>query len=189
MLVTISSRKTVITPRLEEVTREKLGRLEKFLDGMDTADVHFETNPRLTDRKVMCEVTMHGHGQAVRCKVAAPDVSAAVDRAVDKLESQLHKLKTKLVRRHHGGVKNGSRNGRVEGTVTGREVDDEIVVKTKQFVMNPMSPSDAAFQMELLGHGFFLFANADTGRSAVVYRRDDGSVGLIEELVEEVRAE
>jgi putative sigma-54 modulation protein len=186
MLVTISSRKTVLTPRLEEVTREKIGRLEKFLDGMDTANVHFteETNPRLADKKVSCEVSMHGHGQIVRCKVAAPDANAAVDRAVDKLEHQLHKLKTKLVRRNHGGVKNGARNGRAEATAT-REVDDEIIVKTKRFPMTPMSPSDAAFQMELLGHGFFLFANEVTGRSAVVYRRDDGSVGLIEEAVAE----
>ena len=187
MLVTISSRKTVVTPRLEEVTREKIGRLERFLEGMDTANVHFteEPNPRLADRKVACEVTMQGHGQTVRCKVAAPDANAAVDRAVDKLEHQLHKLKTKLVRRHHGGVKNGSRNGRAEGAQAVREVDEDIVVKTKQFVMSPMSPADAAFQMELLGHGFFLFANSVTGRSAVVYRRDDGSVGLIEEAVEE----
>ena len=187
MLVTISSRKTVVPQRLEEVTREKIGRLEKFLDGMDTAEVHFaeETNPRLADRKFVCEVTMSGHGQTVRSKVGAPDAFAAVDRVVDKLEQQLHKLKTKLVRRNHGGVKSGSRNGRDESTAGLLQADEEIVVKTKQFVMNPMSPADAAFQMELLGHGFFLFSNADTGRSAVVYRRDDGSVGLIEEAVSE----
>ena len=191
MQVAISSRKTVVTPRLEEVTREKIGKLDRFLDGMDRAEVHFseETNPRLADRKEVCEVSMQGHGHAVRCKVAAPDPFTALDRAVDKLEHQLHKLKSKLDRRHHGGNKSGARNGREEPLVgtTVAEVDvaDEQVVKVKRFVLNPMVPSDAALQMELLGHGFFFFANADTGRPAVLYRRDDGTIGLIEEALED----
>jgi putative sigma-54 modulation protein len=186
MQVAISSRKTVVTPRLEEVTREKIGRLEKFLDGMDRAEVHFseETNPRLADVKEVCEVSMQGHGHAVRCKVAAPDPFTALDRAVAKLEHQLHKLKTKLNRRNHGGVKAAARNGRAE-TPTGEvDVADEQVVKVKRFVLTPMAPSDAALQMELLGHGFYYFANAETGRPAVLYRRDDGTVGLIEEAIE-----
>jgi putative sigma-54 modulation protein len=187
MQVAISSRKTVITPRLEEVTREKIGRLEKYLDGMDRAEVHFseETNPRLADRKEVCEVSMQGHGHAVRCKVAAPDPFTALDRAVDKLEHQLHKLKTKLNRRHHGGVKASGRNGRgAEATTSEVDVADDQVVKVKRFVLTPMAPSDAALQMDLLGHGFYYFANSDTGRPAVLYRRDDGTVGLIEEAVE-----
>jgi putative sigma-54 modulation protein len=187
MQVAISSRKTVITPRLEEVTREKIGKLEKYLDGMDRAEVHFseETNPRLADRKEVCEVSMQGHGHAVRCKVAAPDAFTALDRAVDKLEHQLHKLKTKLNRRKHGGVKAVAGNGRDEApAVTEIDVEDEQVVKVKRFVLNPMAPSDAALQMDLLGHSFYYFANADSGRPAVLYRRDDGTVGLIEEAVE-----
>jgi putative sigma-54 modulation protein len=186
MQVAISSRKTVITPRLEEVTREKIGKLGRYIDGMDRAEVHFseETNPRLADRKEVCEVSMQGHGHAVRCKVTGPDPFTALDRAVDKLEHQLHKLKTKLNRRNHGGVKAGTQ--RPEGSRTAEvDVADEQVVKVKRFVLTPMVPSDAALQMELLGHGFFYFANIETGRPAVLYRRDDGTVGLIEEDVEE----
>jgi putative sigma-54 modulation protein len=186
MDVAISSRKTVLTPRLEEVTREKIGRLEKYLDGIDRAEVHFaeEKNPRLADRKEACEVTMYGHGQVVRCKVTAPDPYAAVDRAIEKLERQLHKLKTKLVRRHHGGVKAASRNGRDETAIMALD-EEERVVRIKQFVMNPMTPSDAALQMELLGHGFYFFLNIVTGKYAVLYRRDDGDLGLIEEAMSE----
>jgi putative sigma-54 modulation protein len=187
MQVAISSRKTVITPRLEEVAREKIGKLEKYLDGMERAEVHFseEANPRLADRKEVCEVSMQGHGHSVRCKVAAPDAFTALDRAVDKLEHQLHKLKTKLNRRHHGGVKNAARNGREESGVAELDVADEQVVKVKRFVLTPMAPSDAALQMELLGHTFFYFSNVDTGRPAVIYRRDDGTVGMIEEALSE----
>jgi putative sigma-54 modulation protein len=185
MQVTISSRKTVITPRLEEVTREKIGRLSKFLDGMDRAEVHFaeQPNPRLADQREVCEVTMQGHGHHVRCKVAAPDAFTAVDLAVEKLEHQLHKLKTKLVRRNHGGVKAGS-NGRSAPAAAANDDIATRIVKTKRFVMSPVTPAEAASQMELLGHDFFFFSNADTGRSAVVYRRGDGAVGLIDEVDE-----
>jgi putative sigma-54 modulation protein len=185
MQVTISSRKTVVTPRLEEVTREKIGKLSRFLDGMERAEVHFaeQTNPRLADQREVCEVTMLGHGHHVRCKVAAPDAFTAVDLAVEKLEHQLHKLKTKLVRRNHGGVK-ADRNGREAPPAP---TDDDIatrIVKTKQFVMTPVTPVEAASQMELLGHDFFFFSNVETGRAAVVYRRADGAVGLIDEVDE-----
>lgn len=187
MVVTISSRKTVVTPRLEEVTREKLERLGKYLEGMDRAEVHYveEANPRLADRKHSCEVTMHGHGHTVRSKVAGPDPFAALDRVVDKLEHQLHKLKTRLQRRHHGGPKAASRNGRAEvaAPLTPAAIEDDGLVRTKRFAMVPMSPADAVFQMELLGHSFYFFSNSDTGRTAVVYRRDDGAFGLIEEDV------
>lgn len=184
MQIAISSRKTVVSPRLEEVVHEKIGRLEKFLDGMDRAEVHFseEKNPRLADRKEFCEVTMHGHGHHVRAKVNAPDPFTAIDLAVDKLEHQLHKLKTKLVRRNHGGPK--ANHKAAMGAVTTVLDDEELgqkIVKTKRFAMTPMTATDAAMQMELLGHDFYFFANLETGRSAVVYRRSDETVGLIEE--------
>ncbi len=185
MQIAISSRKTVVTPRLEEVTRDKIERLEKFLEGMERADIHFseEKNPRLADRKEVCEVTMQGHGHRVRCHVAAPDAFTAVDLAVEKLEHQLHKLKTKLVQRQHGGVK-ASRNGADTSAVTtmlGDEGSGNKIVKTKRFVMTPMTASEAAMQMELLAHDFFFFANVETGLTGVVYQRSDGTIGLIDE--------
>jgi putative sigma-54 modulation protein len=194
MQIAISSRNTAVTPRLEEVIRDKIGRLDRFVEGMDSAKVHFseEKNPRLADRKEVCEVEMHGHGHHIRCKVAAPDPFTAIDLAVEKLEHQLHKLKTKLVRRNHGGAKAGARTGngnglgavlrtdRVTTVLTDEELDLKIV-KTKRFAMTPMTATDAAIQMELLGHDFYFFANIETGLTGVVYRRSDGSFGLIDE--------
>lgn len=193
MDVTVSSRHTQVPDNLRKVAEEKIGRLDRFLDGLDRAEVHFfeRKNPRIAESQV-CEVTLEGHGHHVRCKVTAPDGYVAVDRAVEKLEHQLHKLKTKLQ------SKPRRRNAKVappadalvlpdltdevdDADEAGSAYDGPRVVKVKRFAMMPMTPEEAASRMELIGHGFFLFTNVDTHRSAVVYRRDDGDVGLIDE--------
>ena len=96
----MSARHTDISPALRAAAEDKIGRLSRFLGGMDRADVHFseEHNPRIAAKEV-CEVSIQGHGHHVRCKVAAADGFAAVDLAVEKLEHQLHNLKSKLVPR------------------------------------------------------------------------------------------
>jgi putative sigma-54 modulation protein len=190
--ITVSRRNTEVSEALRMATVEKIGRLSRFLDGMERAEVHFfeERNPRIADREV-CEVTMEGHGHHVRAKVAAPDGFVAVDRAVEKLEHQLHKLKTKLVRRHHPigrGPAAGTLTGR-PGAVDGADADDDDdvrpgrprIVKAKRFEIKPMTAEEAALQMDLLNHGFYFFTNSETNRAAVVYRRSDGDVGLIDE--------
>jgi putative sigma-54 modulation protein len=98
--ITVSARHTDISPALRAAAEDKIGRLSRFLDGMDRAEVHFseEHNPRIAAKEV-CEVTLEGHGHLVRCKASAADGFAAVDVAVEKLEHQLYKLKSKLVPR------------------------------------------------------------------------------------------
>ena len=185
MQVTVSSRHTDVPESLRSVVEEKIGRLDRFLDGMDRAEVHFsqERNPRITDREI-CEVTLEGHGHYVRCKVHAPDGFVAIDRAVAKLEHQLHKLKTKLKRRNHVAARvvadvPAAPEPAIAPPMAGGGAPS--IVKSKRFAMMPMTPEEAAQRMDLLGHGFFFFTNLDTRRAAVVYRRDDGDVGLIDE--------
>jgi putative sigma-54 modulation protein len=188
--VTVSSRHTDVPDTLRSVAEEKIGRLDRFLDGMDRAEVHFsqERNPRITEREI-CEVTLEGHGHYVRCKVHAPDGFVAIDRAVAKLEHQLHKLKSKLKRRNHAAARvvanvpaDADADTDAEPVGTTAPADGVArIVKSKRFAMMPMTPEEAAQRMDLLGHGFFFFTNLDTRRSAVVYRRDDGDVGLIDE--------
>jgi putative sigma-54 modulation protein len=100
--ITVSARHMDISPALRAAADEKIGRLSRFLGGMDRAEVHFteERNPRISAKEV-CEVSMEGQGHHVRCKAAASDAFAAVDLAVEKLEHQLTKVKTKLVQRSH----------------------------------------------------------------------------------------
>lgn len=196
MEITVSSRHTEVSEALRATTVEKIGRLARFLEGMERAEVHFfeERNPRIADKEI-CEVTMEGHGHHVRAKVAAPDGFVAVDRAVEKLEHQLHKLKSRLVRRHHAanGRLPGAPGGPSGSLVPAGDEDDgddgddgdrsrrPRIVKTKRFDLKPMTAEEAVLQMDLLNHGFFFFTSAETQRAAVVYRRADGDVGLIEE--------
>lgn len=189
MEISISSRHVRVTPRLEEVIREKIGDLDRYFEKLDSGVVHFaETrNPRISD-KITCEVVLDGDGHHIRCKVTAPDPFAAVDLAVEKLTRQIRKLRTKLRRIHQGPetirVAEGFTPRIVDLAGVGVEEDEDEplprIVKTKRFHIGPLTPDDAVLKMELLGHGFFFFVNKETSRAAVVYRRDDGDVGLID---------
>jgi ribosomal subunit interface protein len=187
MDVSVSGRHTTVSEPLRRLAVEKIGRLDRYLAGMDRAEVHFweEQNANAGSRE-FCEVTMEGHGRHVRCKVSAPDGFTAVDLAVDKLERQLEKLKTKLERRRKKRDRPDIDPALVpESLVSNGELapyDEPVyhIVKTKRFELSAMDPQEAALQMDLLNHDFFVFTNAETTRSAVVYRRADGDIGLID---------
>src|SRR3954470_10604788 len=137
--ITVSSRHTEVSELLRESTVDKIGRLGRFLEGMDRAEVHFseEHTRRVADKEV-CEVTLVGHGHHVRCKVTAPDGFAAVDLAVEKLEHQLHKLKSKLVKRNHANSRKVNGNGTNGSNGDDEEAAGPRIVKTKAFQIKPM---------------------------------------------------
>jgi putative sigma-54 modulation protein len=182
--VAIRSRHMELPEDVRDTVEEKLTRVGRFLDGMERVDVKlFEQRvPRSADREV-CEVTMQGHGHVVRAHAAGPDVVTAVDRVIDKLEHRLTRLKGRLVSRSHPR-RSGSVSFRADHTLLDddTEINDDQprIVKTKHYEIKPMTPDEAALQMELLGHDFFFFMNADTSQAAVVYHRTDGDVGLID---------
>ncbi|MET0727928.1 MAG: ribosome-associated translation inhibitor RaiA [Acidimicrobiales bacterium] len=119
MDITVSARHIEISTALRQAAEEKIGRLSRFLDGMLRAEVHFseERNPRIADKEV-CEVTMAGAGHQVRAKAAAADPFAAIDCAVEKLEQQLHRLKTKQVLRSHSGPRRAAKAAGAEDLET-----------------------------------------------------------------------
>lgn len=104
MDITVSARHIDISPALRAAAEEKFGRLSRFGGAIERAEVHFleERNPRIAQREV-CEVSFHTRGRLVRARAAAADPFAAIDLAVEKVEHQLHSLKTKVVARQHGG--------------------------------------------------------------------------------------
>jgi putative sigma-54 modulation protein len=186
--IAIRGRNVEVSEALRSTVEEKVTRLTRFLDGMEWAEVSFseERNPRIADKEV-CEVTMHGHGHIVRATAAASDTFAAVDRVVDKLEHRIEKLKGKLIGRSHPRrhasvdfVPDRTASEESDEDLNGDSIGGPRIVKTKQFAIKPMTPEEAALQMDLLGHDFFFFTNAETGRAAVVYRRNDHHIGLID---------
>lgn len=186
--MTIRGRNVEVPQAVKRAALDKLSKFGKLLDGLDHAEVQLSEhrNPRIADKEV-CEVTLHGNGHLIRAKAAAADMAAALDLAVEKLEHQVQKVKARRPRRP------SSRRSEPVASVTeqaddgddGDVSDGDIgygrrIVKTKQFSIKPMTPEEAALQMDLLGHDFFFFTNADTLRAAVVYKRDDGQIGLID---------
>jgi len=206
MEIRVSTRRSNVGDGERALIVEKIERLSKYLPGMESAEVHFfaERNPRIADKEV-CEVTLEGHGHHLRCKANGPDHLTAVDRAVEKLENKMHRLKTKLVRKpsHRDTVRlqklaqagtafsvesalGANEEASVVATLstngTGTTEDIDVrIVRTKKVEKLVLSPEDAAMRMDLVSHDFYFFTNIDTGRAAVVYRRDDGDVGLIDE--------
>lgn len=190
MEITVRSKHVELTEAVRSAVAEKVSRLSRFLEGLERAEVAFteERNPRIAEKECV-EVTIHGHGHIVRAKASAPETLVAVDRVIDKLEHRLEKLKGRLLARSHprrlGSVESSSRRASAtsDGGIVDNDPDDDgqaRIVKTKKFDMKPMTPEEAALQMELLGHDFFFFTNAETDRAAVVYQRNDGQIGLID---------
>lgn len=184
MEVIVSGRHTTVSEKLRNYAEDKIGKCERYLQGMDRAEIHFweEKNPRKGDRE-LCEVTMRGHGHHIRTKVSAPDGFTAVDLAEDKLERQLRKLKTKLNNRNKGRVRPEIDPELVPESLLPTEEHPEPVykiVKSKSFTIEALDAEHAALQMDLLNHDFYIFINSETTKPAVVYRRGDGDVGLID---------
>jgi putative sigma-54 modulation protein len=179
--VTIRGRNVEVTDRLRTAAEEKIARLSRHHEGWEHAEVNFfeERNPRISAKEV-CEATLRGHGRIIRAKAASTDALGSLDRVVDKLEHQIEKLKSRLISRSHPRRHQLDSAPADDGDTEPQEGGPPRIVKTKQFDIKPMTPEEAALQMDVLGHDFYFFTNAESGVAAVVYRRNDGDVGLID---------
>jgi ribosomal subunit interface protein len=180
---------------LRALTIEKVERVGKFANDVRRIEVEYEHHPtRRAEDSHTCEILVHVRQHLVKGTAAAVEYEIALDRAVDKVDQQMRRLHERRVGRRNGSRARGARvagNGDsadsididADGDGNGQvEVEDasRVLVKTKQFSVKPMDAEEAALQMELLGHDFFLFTNAETGSASVIYRRRDGRLGLIE---------
>ncbi len=169
--------------QVDDATRrladEKVRHAGRILDGGGTADVEFveRTNPRRSDGRFSVEITTHTKGQTVRVEAAAADDRAALDIAVDKFERQLRRLKERLIQRSRSLA---ARDAGLAAPPESAEEHSSEIVRTKRFEMRPMSVEEAVLQMDMIGHDFFFFLDADSGKHCVLYYRKDGALGLIE---------
>jgi putative sigma-54 modulation protein len=178
--VRIHGRNTEIADDVRDLALEKVEHAGRIFDDVGNVDVEFSENgnPRLTDAKYRVEITSSAGGQIVRVESAAFDARAALDTASDKYERQLRRLKERLIQRSRRlSHKDLNALGDAVEEVGDR---DAVVVRRKRFTLRPMSVEEAALQMEMLGHDFFVFLDADTGKQSVLYNRRDGDLGMIE---------
>lgn len=176
MDIRLHARNTELDDDFRETTIDKVSHAGRVFDHTGLVDVELteEHNPRRHDDRYRIELTSSVNGRVVRIETAASTPEAARDDAVERFTRQLRRLKEKLIDSHR---KSGTHEIETSSDSPGDEVE---VVRTKQFVMKPLTLEEAALQMELLGHDFFFFLSAGTDKQSVLYRRRDGRLGLIE---------
>ncbi len=168
-----------ITDSIEGYIRKKMEKLDKYFDQiMDaTATVSVEKNRQIF------EVTLQAKKAIIRAEEESDNIYTSIDRVVEKLERQIIKYKGKLYNKTFGEQNRTKEAGifvNKENDIGTQDNEDVKIVKTKKFVIKPMSPEEASLQMDLLGHSFYVFNNEATDQINVIYKRKDGNFGLIE---------
>lgn len=174
MKIKITGKNMDITDALREITFKKIGRLDKYFQGDVDTNVTFSVEK---NRQII-EVTINLPGTILRAEEYSDDMYTSIDKAVDVLERQIRKYKTKLQKRYKNGETIRFEN--IEPMPKPKKEDVPKLVKVKKFAMKPMNVEEAILQMELLRHNFFVFMNGETDEVNVVYKRKDGNYGLIE---------
>lgn len=173
MKITVKGKNISVTDALKNTVDKKLSRLDKYFN--PNVEAHVTLSVQKNSQIV--EVTIPFEGVILRGEERNNDMYASIDLVVDKLEGQIRKQKTKLLKRQRS-----SESLRFQFIPDQREdeKEDNKIVKTKRFAVKPMSAEEAVLQMELLGHNFFVYQAAESGEVNVVYKRKDGDYGLIE---------
>ena len=167
-----ASKDMAVSESLKTRVEKKLGKLERYFREEPEATIRFKVQKGARN---IVEITVNAAGVILRAEESSNDMYLSIDHAVDKLESQIRRYRTKLDKRLH--------TAELEPVAEAAPEFEEAsydVVRVKKFAVKPMSVEDAITQMELLGHDFFLFQNEESETMNVLYRRHDGSYGLLQ---------
>ena len=178
MRLEVKGRNVEINDSIRRYAEEKLDRIEKQLPEPTQIEVELtlETNPSIAEDHI-AEATVWTKGSTLRVRESSSAFETSIDLLSDKLERQVKKYREKRSRRETGRRANGQLSD--EPSFSGEQLD-RMIVKSKQFELQPLTPEEAAVELELIGHDFFVFTNTETGKTSVVYRRRAGAYGLIE---------
>ena len=173
----VKGRNLEVSDAIRSYAEQKLAKLERQLnDPRVELELTVERNPSIAANHV-AEATIWTSGPVLRARESSSDMRASIDQLVEKLERQVKRYRSQGKARRRKARANGPAE---EAMPVVADEAEPLIVKTKQFTVNPMTPEDAVLQLELIGHDFFVFRSADTGDVNVVYRRRDGNYGLIE---------
>ena len=154
---------------LKEHAEKKMGKLAKFFNEETIANVMF----KIRKKDQICEITISQNNMVFRAEVENEDMYSSIDRAVQIIERQIRKNKTKLGKNLH-------KEALKDLIDTELEIESYDIVRTKKVPIKPMDNEEAALQLDLLGHAFYVYENADTNVVNVIYKRKDGGYGVIE---------
>ena len=172
MNLVISGKNLDITEGLRSAIEEKIGKLERYFT--DTTEVHVTLSTEKNRQKI--EITIPMKGSIIRAEEVSSDMYVSIDLVEEVIERQLRKYKNKIVDKQQAAA-----NFQKAYLDKDYDEDEEVkIIRTKKFGIKPMYPEDACVQMELLGHNFFVFYNAETEQVNVVYKRKGNTYGLIE---------
>ena len=174
MEVSIFARNLEMTPRLSEYVEQKVGKLDRYLPWIDDARIDLTVeNTRSAAHRQVAQLTVRVRGTILRAEERTQDMFASIDAVLDKMYRQIARYK-------------GKRQDRWQAAAEVLPIEEPVeeaggeIVRVKRFDVRPMAPEEAIEQMELLGHSFYVFLNADEDAINVVYRREDGNYGLLQ---------
>ena len=176
MKIIFKGKHVEVTDAMRNYTEKRLNKIERHFDHILEVIVTLSVEK---NRQIV-EVTLQASRASIRAEEKTDDMYTSIDKVADKLERQIQKYKEKYFQKPHPG---SERKGLInEGVNVEDSESDKIakIVRTKRFAIKPMSVEEAAMQMDLLGHNFFVFANDNTNKVNVLYKRKDGNFGLIE---------
>jgi putative sigma-54 modulation protein len=173
----IAKNNVEISETLEAYVEKKISKLGRYLPTLGEGKVEISREgAKLPEQRFTVQVTLDSRGVLIRAQEKSKDMRTAIDKVVDVLSKRIERYKGKLYDKSRGV--SFARQG---AAIEVEEIETlKRVVKTKHFLVKPMPIDEAISQMELLGHDFFLFVDADTERLNLLYRREDGNYGLIE---------
>ena len=171
MKVTVVTKNIELTPALKDMVEKKVSKLDKYFE----SDVNAKATLSVQKNRHRIEVAIPFNGILLRAEEMTEDMYKSIDKVEEKLERQIRKQRTKLARKHNNSLK-------FSELVADAQEDEHQgkVVKTKKFAVKPMDVEEAILQMELIGHNFFVYKDAETNEISVLYKRKDGDYGLLE---------
>jgi putative sigma-54 modulation protein len=173
MKVTVIAKNMELTDALKEIVQKKISKLEKYFE----VGVEAKATLSVQKSRQIVEVTIPFNGVILRGEEATSDMYKSLDLVEDKLQRQIRKQKTRLSRKHGGSLRFGEINNI---DLKASEEDEGKLVRVKKFGVKPMNSEEAILQMDLLGHNFFVYQDADSNKVNVIYKRKDGDYGLLE---------
>ena len=178
MRITINAKNMTVSDAMEERIQKKLNKLDRYF--REEADAQVRLSQERGARNI-AEITLTIDGVMLRAQEITADMYQSVDRAADKIDRQIRRYRTKISKKADMTTLDDIAPEE-EPVPTWEETPDELV-RVKRFEVKPMAVEDAIAQMDMLGHSFFVFVNAETNITSVIYRRTDGTIGMLEPIL------